>query len=214
MKFLDLFLNMNIPQVNVMVVQQRYEYFCVHCPTRKNELQRVLNAKMRAARKELQRQMEAGPPDDLDLEWDRLIEEERALGYASDTTGQIAGATPLMASEPHRPEFPPPTLQLQETFPRMGDEVSWFVPCSLSILVSEQLALLGEHTLHWKVLTIYMLHLDGRKPTHGVELCSLFPQHTGCGCFFCGYSHGSTIHRTSFGDALQDPCGINTTNPS
>lgn len=100
---------------------------------RKNELQRVLNAKMRAARKELQRQMEAGPPDDLDLEWDKLIEEERALGYASDTTGVNTGGTPLTASEPHRPEFPPPTLQLQDTFPQMGDEVSSFASFSSPI---------------------------------------------------------------------------------
>ncbi|GMH45018.1 hypothetical protein BSKO_12975 [Bryopsis sp. KO-2023] len=58
------------------------------------------------------------PPDDLELEWERIAEAERAQDYGSDTDGPEEFGRHAV-----RPEFPPPSLQLQEAFPKMGDEM-------------------------------------------------------------------------------------------
>ncbi len=52
-----------------------------------------------------------GPPDDLDLEWDKLTEAARAAGYASDTEGNRA--SPVPSQQIVRPQFPPPALALE-----------------------------------------------------------------------------------------------------
>lgn len=78
---------------------------------------------MREAKRELQRQMEAGPPDDLDLEWNQLMEEDRSCGYASGTEESKQDTDHLLVAS--RPQFPPESLNLPLAFPNMGNEVRY-----------------------------------------------------------------------------------------
>lgn len=103
------------------------------CAYREKELQRVVTAKMREARRELQRQMDAGPPDDLDLEWSQLMEEDRFRGYASGT--EEANPEAGHARIPSRPQFPPPSLNLAQAFPHMGNEVRNAIACMIPIFL-------------------------------------------------------------------------------
>lgn len=97
------------------------ELDCTHCIDtcclclREKELQKAL---VKAATRALQKQIDAGPPDDLDLEWEKLVESQRAMGYGSDTEG-----APAEQGLPERPEFPPPSLGLHPAFPHYGDKV-------------------------------------------------------------------------------------------
>lgn len=73
-------------------------------------MQKALAQQEKAVIRLRQREALTGPPDDLDLEMDALLDAARSAGYGSDTEG---GGGNQQALTVQRPEFPPASLQLQ-----------------------------------------------------------------------------------------------------
>ncbi|KAK9817548.1 hypothetical protein WJX74_003802 [Apatococcus lobatus] len=75
------------------------------------EMLRALAQQEKQATRLRQRDAQAGPPDDLDLELEALMEAKRAEGYGSDTGGMQT------FQEVVRPPFPPTSIDLALAFP-------------------------------------------------------------------------------------------------
>lgn len=80
---------------------------------REKELLRALAAQERQATRLRQRDVNTGPKDDLDIEWEQLMEAHHQAGYGSGTEDQPDQGTD---SWPVRPEFPPTSLNLVPAF--------------------------------------------------------------------------------------------------
>lgn len=80
---------------------------------REKELLRALAAQERQATRLRQRDVNTGPRDDLDIEWEQLMEAHHEAGYGSGTEDQPDHGT---SSLPERPEFPPPSLNMVPAF--------------------------------------------------------------------------------------------------
>ncbi|KAL0041481.1 hypothetical protein WJX79_004991 [Trebouxia sp. C0005] len=80
---------------------------------REKELLRALAAQERQATRLRQRDVNTGPKDDLDIEWEQLMEAHHQAGYGSGTEDQPDQGTDTSLE---RPEFPPTSLNLVPAF--------------------------------------------------------------------------------------------------
>lgn len=69
-------------------------------------MQKALAAQVKVAQKALQKELEAGPPDDLELELEALTKDKASNGEVME-----------------RPVFPPIDLELEAAFPELGNKV-------------------------------------------------------------------------------------------
>lgn len=69
-------------------------------------MQKALAVQVKVAQKAIQKELEAGPPDDLDLEWEELTKQMDADASMMD-----------------RPPFPPSSLELEPAFPQLGNKI-------------------------------------------------------------------------------------------
>ncbi|KAK9816480.1 hypothetical protein WJX72_000803 [[Myrmecia] bisecta] len=83
------------------------------------EMLKALQQQEKQAIRLRQRDGGAGPKDDLDIEWETLLEMRRASGYGSDSGAMTPALDPGSLA---RPEFPPAHLGLVKAFPQqLGD---------------------------------------------------------------------------------------------
>lgn len=167
----------------------------LHCANRRErEMMRALNQHNKAATRLRNRESHAGPPDDLDIEWEHLVSLRNATGYGSDTDGNAAATTTDNShAEPmdvERPPFPPPFVALQPAFPPEIDqstgtallsvwsflhsfpELLGLVPCSFEALAGAMVqgrgsALLGR--IHVALLRLLQADME-EAHAHGLVL--------------------------------------------
>ncbi len=159
---------------------------------------RALNQHTKAATRLRNRESHAGPPDDLDIEWDQLVSLRNATGYGSDTDNAAATAATTDRSTPQaaepmdleRPPFPPSFVSLQPAFPPDVDQATgsallsvWaflhafpellgLVPCSLEALVGGMMQGCGSALLgRIHVALLRLLQADMEEAhAHGLVL--------------------------------------------
>ena len=103
----------NIVKGSCSVVDESFEdHLIVRLQCREKEMQKALAQQEKAIIRLRQKEAMNAPPDDLDLEWDKLVEQARELGYSSDTEGRAKSQHEGIV----RPEFPPSSLNLEPAF--------------------------------------------------------------------------------------------------